>query len=63
MHILFAAPENAWGGFLSLIRTKLPHHTFTATGRFEVAALAATGADRVLDNFGDLDLALDAILT
>ena len=36
MNILFAASENAWGGFLGLIRSELPQHHFKATGRFEV---------------------------
>jgi phosphoglycerate dehydrogenase-like enzyme len=36
MKILFAAPENAWGGFLGRIRSRLPAHHFEATGRFEV---------------------------
>ena len=36
MNILFAASENAWGGFLGLIRYELPQHHFEATGRFEV---------------------------
>ena len=36
MNILFAASENAWGGFLGLIRSELPQHHFEATGRFEV---------------------------
>jgi phosphoglycerate dehydrogenase-like enzyme len=34
MKVLFAAPENAWGGFLGLIRKKLPKFHFEATGRF-----------------------------
>jgi hypothetical protein len=34
MKILFAAPENAWGGFLNKIRDELPEHDFEATGRF-----------------------------
>jgi len=34
MRILFTAPENAWGGFYSLIRKELPGHTFEASGRF-----------------------------
>jgi len=34
MKILFAAPENAWGGFLGLIRSELPEHSFEATGQF-----------------------------
>jgi lactate dehydrogenase-like 2-hydroxyacid dehydrogenase len=39
MKILFAAPENAWGGFFSLIRTELPEHHFEATGRFAIDTL------------------------
>jgi phosphoglycerate dehydrogenase-like enzyme len=34
MKILFAAHENAWGGFLGLIRNELPQHLFSASGRF-----------------------------
>lgn len=34
MKILFAAPENAWGGFLRRIREELPQHEFEASGRF-----------------------------
>jgi phosphoglycerate dehydrogenase-like enzyme len=36
MKILFAARENAWGGFLQMIRSKVPEHQFQATGKFEV---------------------------
>ena len=39
MKILFAAPENAWGGFLGLLRTELPEHHFEATGHFSVGTL------------------------
>jgi phosphoglycerate dehydrogenase-like enzyme len=39
MKILFAAPEDAWGGFLGLIRAELPEHHFEATGRFAVDTL------------------------
>ncbi len=39
MKILFAAPENAWGGFFSMIRAELPRHDFEATGRFQVDSL------------------------
>ncbi len=39
MDILFAAPENAWGGFLGLIRAEFPHHHFEATGEFKVKTL------------------------
>lgn len=40
MRILFAASENAWGGFLSLIRAELPQHEFVATGGFCVEDLS-----------------------
>ncbi len=40
MRVLFAAPENAWGGFLHRIRSELPDVLFEATGRFEVDTLA-----------------------
>lgn len=30
MKILFAAHENAWGGFLGLIKTELPEYEFEA---------------------------------
>ncbi|EFK10993.1 conserved hypothetical protein [delta proteobacterium NaphS2] len=36
MEILFAAPENAWGGFLGMLRDKMPEHHFKATGKFGV---------------------------
>jgi lactate dehydrogenase-like 2-hydroxyacid dehydrogenase len=39
MKILFAAPENAWGGFLGLIRAEMPEHHFEAAGRFAVDTL------------------------
>jgi len=39
MKILFAAPENAWGGFLGLIKTELPQHEFEASGRFGFESL------------------------
>lgn len=34
MKILFAAHENAWGGFLGLLKNELPQHEFAASGRF-----------------------------
>ncbi|MCX5828301.1 MAG: 2-hydroxyacid dehydrogenase [Deltaproteobacteria bacterium] len=34
MKILFAAHENAWGGFLGLLKNELPQHEFEASGRF-----------------------------
>lgn len=39
MNILFAAPENAWGGFFHKIREELPEHNFKAAGRFGVDTL------------------------
>jgi phosphoglycerate dehydrogenase-like enzyme len=39
MNILFAAAENAWGGFLGLLRAELPQHHFKATGRFSIDTL------------------------
>lgn len=39
MRILFAAPENAWGGFLGMIRSKLPQHEFAATGGFDIESV------------------------
>lgn len=40
MNILFAAPEDAWGGFLGIVRAQLPNHRFTATGGFAIDSLA-----------------------
>jgi phosphoglycerate dehydrogenase-like enzyme len=34
MKILFAAHENAWGGFLNILKDKLPQHEFHASGYF-----------------------------
>ena len=39
MRILFAAHENAWGGFLGKLRTQFPQHEFEASGRFAVDTL------------------------
>lgn len=39
MNILFAASENAWGGFLERIRSKLPGHRFKAAGSFHIESL------------------------
>ncbi len=39
MNILFAASENAWGGFLERIRSKLPGHRFRAAGSFHIESL------------------------
>ena len=40
MNILFAASENAWGGFLGIIREQLPEHRFVASGSFAIDSLA-----------------------
>jgi len=34
MRILFAAPEDAWGGILNLLRQELPHEEYLVSGRF-----------------------------
>lgn len=39
MRILFAASENAWGGFLGMIRSELPEYQFEASGSFQVKTL------------------------
>lgn len=39
MKILFAAPENAWGGFLGLLRAEIPQYVCEATGGFTVDSL------------------------
>jgi phosphoglycerate dehydrogenase-like enzyme len=39
MKILFAASEDAWGGFLNRVKTLLPEHEFVAQGRFEIPDL------------------------
>jgi phosphoglycerate dehydrogenase-like enzyme len=40
VNILFAAPEDAWGGFFGIVRAQLPNHHFTATGGFSIDSLA-----------------------
>ncbi len=39
MKILFAAPENAWGGFLRMLQAELPEHQYEATGGFKIPSL------------------------
>jgi phosphoglycerate dehydrogenase-like enzyme len=39
MKILFAAPENAWGGVLGLLRKELPEHEFVVLGNFAPGSL------------------------
>jgi phosphoglycerate dehydrogenase-like enzyme len=39
MKICFAAPENAWGGALRLLRAALPEHEFVALGNFSLESL------------------------
>jgi phosphoglycerate dehydrogenase-like enzyme len=46
MNILFAAPENAWGGFFASIQSINPEHHFVANGKFQIESLA--GFDVVL---------------
>ncbi len=40
MKILFAASEDAWGGFLNRVKNLLPEHEFIAQGRFEIENLS-----------------------
>lgn len=40
MKILFAASEDAWGGFLNRVKKLLPGHEFVAQGRFEIPDLS-----------------------
>lgn len=40
MKILFAASEDAWGGFFNRVKTLLPDHEFVATGQFEIGDLS-----------------------
>jgi len=40
MKILFAASEDAWGGFLNRVKKLLPEHEFIAQGRFEIEDLS-----------------------
>jgi len=44
MNVLFAASKTAWGGFLELIKERLPDFHFTATGGFHVDSLAGYDA-------------------
>lgn len=39
MKICFAAPENAWGGALGLLRAALPEHEFIALGSYVLQSL------------------------
>lgn len=39
MKICFAAPENAWGGALGLLRATLPEHEFVALGSYVLESL------------------------
>jgi len=40
MKILFAASEDAWGGFLNRVKKLLPEHEFIAQGCFEISDLS-----------------------
>jgi phosphoglycerate dehydrogenase-like enzyme len=39
MKICFAAPENAWGGALGLLRAAMPEHEFVALGNYVLESL------------------------
>ncbi len=39
MKVLFAAPENAWGGIFYAIRSALPQHRIEATGCYSIESL------------------------
>jgi len=39
MKVLFAAPENAWGGILNRLRQAHPELEFIATGKFQITSL------------------------
>lgn len=39
MKVLFAAPENAWGGILNRLRQAHPELEFTATGEYRISSL------------------------
>ncbi len=53
MKILFAAHENAWGGFFGLIKTELPQHSFKASGRFGFETLE--GFDVLIPTMSTVD--------
>ncbi|MHA7880982.1 MAG: 2-hydroxyacid dehydrogenase [Saccharospirillum sp.] len=55
MKVLFAAPEDAWGGILKRFRSHLPEVTFTASG-FNPATLA--GFDVVIPTMSRIDAGL-----
>lgn len=65
LKILFAAPEDAWGGFLNRIKELLPGHEFLAEKRFEITNLSGVDiliptmtkiTDRILDTADRLRL-------
>ena len=51
MKILFAASEDAWGGFLNRVKKLLPDHEFVAAGRFEITDL--TGIDILIPTMSE----------
>jgi phosphoglycerate dehydrogenase-like enzyme len=53
MKILFAAHENAWGGFLGLIKDEIPQHEFEASGRFGFDSLK--GFDVIIPTMSVID--------
>jgi len=56
MKICFAAPENAWGGALGLLRAALPEHEFVALGNFSLESLR--GYDVVIPTMSSVTEAL-----
>lgn len=52
MKILFAASEDAWGGFLHRIRAMVPEHDFVATGGFHIPDLS--GIDVLIPTMSDV---------
>lgn len=56
MKILFAAHENAWGGFLELLKAELPQHEFEVSGRFGFESLR--GFDVLIPTMSTVNRAL-----
>jgi len=40
LKILYAASENAWGGFLNRVKKRIPEHDFIAEGQFHITDLS-----------------------
>ena len=56
MKVLFAAPENAWGGILQKFREAHPEIDFTASGAYAAESLA--GYDVLIPTMADIDAEL-----